>query len=309
MHGPAKAFPLLPLDCADEIIYNKRSEHDPWGVPTVTYPGGTLITNPEHIGNLNPFRYRGYYYDKETGWYYLQSRYYDPTLRRFLNADVMDVLTVDMMTVADKNLFAYCNGNPVMYSDPSGRWSPTIEIIAKIVVGVAIVGAAAAIIAGTGGAAAPIVLGAALGAATGGYFNEKAGGSFTSGAIGGAISGTVQGLAGNAYRAIGTLFGGSIGSGLGTFVAEALDKVVGVSQKSWGQIGIDTAKSGAVALVTSSLTANVVAGANILDDYKGAIGEGLKPIMKTWSPVFSDMTQAFFSAIDDACTYLWLLRE
>ena len=65
--------------------------YDPYGRP-VTIKGrvGTTlqtITDPTHIANLNPLRYRGYYYDNETGFYYLQSRYYDPAICRFINAD------------------------------------------------------------------------------------------------------------------------------------------------------------------------------------------------------------------------------
>ncbi|MBO4982499.1 MAG: hypothetical protein J6D23_00430, partial [Clostridia bacterium] len=45
-----------------------------------------------NIGNLNPFRYRGYYYDTETGFYYLNARYYDPQIKRFLNPDTFDNL-------------------------------------------------------------------------------------------------------------------------------------------------------------------------------------------------------------------------
>ena len=58
-------------------------------MPTVTSVSGTVITNPEHIGNLNPFRYRGYYYDIETGLYYLQSRYYDPEIGRPFRALIL----------------------------------------------------------------------------------------------------------------------------------------------------------------------------------------------------------------------------
>ena len=55
-----------------------RDRYDAWGnVISITDNNGNVITNPNHIGNLNPFRYRGYYQDTETGLYYLMSRYYD----------------------------------------------------------------------------------------------------------------------------------------------------------------------------------------------------------------------------------------
>ena len=63
-------------------------EYDAWGnVISITDNNGNAITNPNHIGNLNPFRYRGYYQDTETGLYYLMSRYYDTITHRFINAD------------------------------------------------------------------------------------------------------------------------------------------------------------------------------------------------------------------------------
>ena len=69
---------------------------------------------------FNPFRYRGYYYDEETGWYYLQSRYYNPEWGRFINVDSTDTLTASETSLTDKNLFAYCDNNPVNRSDDGG---------------------------------------------------------------------------------------------------------------------------------------------------------------------------------------------
>ena len=57
--------------------------YDAWGNQTVTYSNGSAST----AARYNPFRYRGYYYDSETGFYYLNSRYYDPETGRFINAD------------------------------------------------------------------------------------------------------------------------------------------------------------------------------------------------------------------------------
>ena len=68
------------------------------------------------LSQINPLRYRGYYYDQETGLYYLQTRYYDPKVRRFLNADDASVLTKDPEQLTEKNLYAYCDDNPVMCS-------------------------------------------------------------------------------------------------------------------------------------------------------------------------------------------------
>jgi len=71
------------------------------------------------LGALNPIRYRGYFYDFETGFYYLQSRYYDPVIRRFISADDPELLGATGSFLS-YNLYAYCENNPVNYSDPSG---------------------------------------------------------------------------------------------------------------------------------------------------------------------------------------------
>ena len=72
------------------------------------------------------FRYRGYYYDGETGFYYLQSRYYDPSICRFISADQYELVGALSDTVGQLNLYAYCNNNPIMYTDPSGQWIETV---------------------------------------------------------------------------------------------------------------------------------------------------------------------------------------
>ena len=93
-------------------------EYDAWGnVISITDNNGNAITNPNHIGNLNPFRYRGYYYDTESGFYYLMSRYYDPVTHRFINADGY---FQSGGSILDANTFAYCRNNPIMNSDCTG---------------------------------------------------------------------------------------------------------------------------------------------------------------------------------------------
>ncbi len=72
-----------------------------------------------NLAKVNPIRYRGYYYDRETGLYYLQSRYYDPNTGRFLNSDNV---TDSNAGVLGYNTFMYCANNPVNSSDPSGHW-------------------------------------------------------------------------------------------------------------------------------------------------------------------------------------------
>ena len=85
------------------------------------------------IGTANPFRYRGYYYDNDTGLYYLQSRYYDPEVGRFINSD--EFVTTDVTSLLGSNMFAYCLNNPVNMVDCAGE-SPA-NIIGGIIGGVA----------------------------------------------------------------------------------------------------------------------------------------------------------------------------
>ena len=90
--------------------------YDAWGNNIALNANGAEITSG--IGVLNPFRYRGYYYDTETELYYLQTRYYDPELGRFISQDSLDY--ADPETINGLNLYAYCGDNPVMNVDTTG---------------------------------------------------------------------------------------------------------------------------------------------------------------------------------------------
>lgn len=92
------------------------------------YGNCSVITN-SLVGLMNPFRYRGYYYDSDLGLYYLQSRYYDPQTGRFINADYVSYL--DPESIHGLNLYAYCLNNPVMDVDPVGHFVISIGIAAS----------------------------------------------------------------------------------------------------------------------------------------------------------------------------------
>ena len=95
-----------------------RYTYDAWGNLLYIFDGsGNMVTDPNHIANQNPIRYRGYYYDTESGLYYLNSRYYDPVTGRFINADGYVSTGQD---ISGFNMFAYCNNNPVNMLDPNG---------------------------------------------------------------------------------------------------------------------------------------------------------------------------------------------
>ena len=171
-------------------------------------PDGTENTSSTFIGNVNPIRYRGYYYDAEFGLYYLQTRYYDPETGRFISQDESSYLAPE--TINGLNLFAYCNNNPVMNVDPEGtawwHWVVgALVVVAATALTVVTCGAAAVAL----GASAAVVAGVMAGAAVGGLV------------VGGAnlIS---QGLTGDGSVDFGsllssTLLGGVVGGVIGGF--------------------------------------------------------------------------------------------
>lgn len=104
-------------DGAGTVVANYN--YDAWGnVISVTDANGAAITDSNHIANVNPLRYRGYYYDSETGFYYVSSRYYNPEIGRWINADSI----LDNRGVNTLNLLAYCGNNPVNNQDPNGHF-------------------------------------------------------------------------------------------------------------------------------------------------------------------------------------------
>ena len=101
-----------------------------WGNYSVHGADGKKTTDATFIGHINPLRYRGYYYDRETRLYYLQSRYYDFANCRFINADTF--ATTDANGFLSANMFAYCENNPIMRVDADGEiWN----VIAGAVIG------------------------------------------------------------------------------------------------------------------------------------------------------------------------------
>jgi RHS repeat-associated protein len=122
----------LESDGGEKVYYYRKNLHgDIVGiydqncvcVAEYTYDawGNHIVTNHTagNIGDLNPIRYRGYYYDTDLGMYYLKSRYYDPETCRFINMD--SIQEVSPYQVNGLNLYAYCGSNPIMNIDPNGN--------------------------------------------------------------------------------------------------------------------------------------------------------------------------------------------
>ena len=158
--------------------------YDAWGKCTVTNASGYTI------GTQNPFRYRGYYYDTETGLYYLQSRYYDPEVGRFINADAF--ASTDISSPLSANMFAYCENNPVMREDPTGEMFGVIS---------------GAIIGGFAGALSAYLNGTDI--------------------LTGAVTGALSGVCCAGLVAMGTLTGGALLLGCGAFgaVCDAMNQI------------------------------------------------------------------------------------
>ena len=195
----ALLFALIDNNGAVVVEY----KYDAWGNHEAEVASEEYVT----LANLNPFRYRGYYFDEETGLYFLQTRYYDPVVGRFISRDSIEY--ADPETICGLNLYAYCGNNPVMATDPTGRaewW--------EWLLGIVIIVAAVALSVVTAGIATPIS--AALG---GGMLGTIVGGA-VAGAVGGAITG----------------FGISVAT-------QGISN--GFSNINWGQVGIATL-SGAI---------------------------------------------------------------
>ena len=181
--------------------------------------------NSENIATLNPFRYRSYYYDVETSLYYLQTRYYDPEVGRFISADNTKYL--EPKTINGLNLYAYCLNNPILYGDPNGN---SMSFLAMVAIG-ALVGMVSSAIIST----MSYVLTA----------QEISAEELVSSAVRGAVSGFIAG----AISTVGVYLGatmaitlGAIGGGIGEFSGSLSEKAINgtLSKDNMPEIMIDT---------------------------------------------------------------------
>ena len=152
--------------------------YDAWGNFTIS--GNTAVAK------ANPIRYRGYYYDEDTGLYYCNARYYSPKWRRFISPD--STSSLDPQSPNGLNQYCYCHNDPIIYTDPSGRLAISLTIIG-------------------------LVIGAAIGATVGGAIAYNV--AKDQGAEGWELFGwTMAGIFG------GGIIGGALGAGIGTLIAK-----------------------------------------------------------------------------------------
>ena len=120
------------VDSSNQVVV--RYQYNSWGKVT-----STQDTSGVSLATLNPFRYRKYVYDPETGLYCLGSRYYDPEVGRFVNADDTDVIFAKPQELYHKNLYVYCDNNPVVREDQGGNlWGLLATMAVGAVIGMAI---------------------------------------------------------------------------------------------------------------------------------------------------------------------------
>ena len=277
-----------------------RYEYDPYGVCT-EYTQNNFV-------KLNPFRYRGYFYDDVSGMYVLKTRYYDPVTAQFLSPDHPDYL--DPETLGGIDLYAYCLNNPVMGYDPEGTfdWDKLwgwIAASAIIVAGIALIVTPAvlssALIIASNGLAATAMVGAGVGVIAGvsGSIAVQGGLSnianidpwsvFKSGAIGGVI-GTISGVASYGVSLIGRSVGSVIGNLLantrhlnsGKLISEAFGLTVS-SLMTAGQV-LGGAIGGSMAGMAANYTANVfvekIYGVEYIVDNPNYVRSGILKLFK-----------------------------
>ena len=211
-------------------------------------PYGNVIASYGDIAAINPLRYRGYYYDTETGLYYLQSRYYDPVVGRFINADSY---ASTGQGIIGYNMFAYCGNNPVNTADYQGEW---FVIVIGSATGALVSGVSTAI---QGGSRDEIIVSAICGAFSGFVAATGAGGL-----IGQVAAGAISSVVDSGYQNYNAYAAGELtleDAASSTLVSATLGAVFG----AMGYEGTD------------ALTSSDLVSQNTLD----ALGTLIKPVV------------------------------
>ena len=274
------------LDSVGNVVVEYK--YDAWGNHEAEVASEDYVT----LAEINPFRYRGYYYDSETDLYFLQTRYYDPVVGRFISRDSIEY--ADPEIICGLNLYAYCGNNPVMGYDPEGNidWSKIFGWVATAVlavVGVGLIvltgGLAAAGVIAAGGLAASMMVGAGVGIVAGIGGSIIAQGGFgnianinpwavaAAGLIGGVI-GTVSGAASYCFSQIGQSTGSIIGNILsgarhiGTGIRFA--KVYNLSTSTLMNVGAFIGKlvGGSLSGTIANFVANNIVESNFGAEYR-----------------------------------------
>ena len=231
--------------------------YDAWGNPLSTT--GTMA---DTLGKLNPFRYRGYVYDTETGLYYLGSRYYNPETGRFINADSINLITATPNSATwDKNLFSYCDNNPIIRADSAGGFW-------HIVVGAA------------GGALLSGVVQVACNVIEGKSLTSGLGLALLAGAASGALTASGVGVIGSA-----------IGSGMISAGSSLVSQISdgGLENVNFGEVLLDGAVGVGCGIISGAGASSVASGAG---GQTQMINLGKKTASRTWSALRTNGVEA-----------------
>ena len=190
------------------------------------------------LGNINPFRYKGYYYDDDVEMYYCKSRFYVPLWHRWLNSDSINYL--EPKNITSLNLFTYCNNNPVMYVDENGKFP---GLITAMLIG-AVIGAFVGVV---GQAGADVLSNLWKYGFKTYEWSMSSWQTYVGAAVGGAVGGALTPI-------LGPVSTSAINGAVSSFVGMELENSTGNSNYSFGAILSTSLFSGAF----SGLTAGVV---------------------------------------------------
>ena len=238
----------------EQGILIAKYSYDSWGkLISVTESNGLDVTGDNDIWTQNSIRYRGYVYDEETQLYYLQSRYYDPNTCRFINADDYSVLTASPSALSDKNLFAYCDCNPIVREDIQGDYW-------NIIVGAAIGGTVSLVSS---------------------FIFEIAEGNFEWKDVGQIAIATAIGTAEGAFTALCPTMSIAISA-----VASAAETAINsaIDGKSGSEIVVNSVISGSLGAITGASGSTIRKGGKLLNNAVDAIktvsSKGVNPAVK-----------------------------
>ena len=284
------------LNSSGELVVEYK--YDPWGKLLETKIGvdesNAKYDTYNNMALRNPLRYRRYIYDRDTGLYYLQSRYYDPAIGRFINTDIF--ATTNIIGLLSSNMFSYCENNPIMGWDPLGMSPAWWQ---WLVSGIAVTGGAILIATGVGGVAGGALICAGANSIIGSYTSEAAGGSSIAGWAGGFITGGIcgvgAGIAGNLYINATNLANFACLGELGKSIVYSFG--LGTFGSLMGQgisAALDSKQMNFRSLLVSAMTTGAI---NCLSGIGSAIGAAIREV-----PMTSTTSAGLANALDAATT-------
>ena len=223
--------------------------YDAWGKVTEN----ATSADTQNITETNPIRYRGYYYDTETRLYYVNSRYYDPAVKRFVNSDDDLLSATSPETLTDKNYFTYCDNNPVGRADGEGNFW-------HIVIGAAVSGVLSA--------TTQVI-------EQGGIHSQKDVAKAAVCLVTGAISGGVGATGIGVFASAGIDAGLTMVTSLGI---DLIDNDFELGNVDWREIAVDTIDAGVTGLVFGKAYDNAID--DVVKKSQKAITKGKNKIIK-----------------------------